>query len=70
MSDVGAIRDWWAEHPMTYGETHGQAAYGADESYQPGTRAFFDRIDAEFHSWNQPLHGKDPFDCLFPFADY
>jgi ubiquinone/menaquinone biosynthesis C-methylase UbiE len=70
MSDVGQVRDWWAEHPMTYGETHGESEYGRGEAYERGTREFFERIDAEFHSWNTPLHGAEPFDRLFPFAEY
>lgn len=70
MSEAGQIRDWWAEHPMTYGETHGDTAYVGDESYVRGTRAFFDRVDAEFHAWNTPLHGAEPFDRLFPFEDF
>src|SRR5215217_2256793 len=69
VSDVSQVRDWWAENPMTYGETHGEAAY-RDASYDPSTREFFDRVDAEFHSWNKPLHGATPFDRLFPFDEF
>ena len=63
------IQNWWAENPMTYGETHGQAAF-KDGSYEMGTREFFDRIDQEFYSWNQPLHDKNPFDKLFPYEKF
>ena len=69
MSEVGEVRDWWAEHPMTYGETHGETAY-AEGAYEPGSREFFDRVDAEFHSWNTPLHGAEPFDRLFPYREF
>jgi SAM-dependent methyltransferase len=69
MSEVGEIREWWADNPMTYGETHGQASY-REGSYDPETIAFFDRVDAEFHSWNKPLHGAEPFDRLFPFTEF
>lgn len=63
------IQNWWAENPMTYGETHGQTAF-KDGSYEMGTREFFDRIDQEFYSWNKPLHNKRPFDSLFPYEKY
>jgi ubiquinone/menaquinone biosynthesis C-methylase UbiE len=69
MSDVEQVREWWADNPMTYGETHGQATY-REGSYDPSSIEFFDRVDAEFHSWNKPLHGAQPFDRLFPFAEY
>ncbi|MEA2478757.1 MAG: hypothetical protein QOJ07_679 [Thermoleophilaceae bacterium] len=69
MSEVGEIREWWADNPMTYGETHGRASY-REGSYDPETIAFFDRVDAEFHSWNKPLHGAEPFDRLFPFTEF
>ncbi|WP_010304048.1 class I SAM-dependent methyltransferase [Candidatus Odyssella thessalonicensis] len=63
------IQEWWAQNPMTYGETHGQASY-KDGTFEIGTREFFDRIDKEFYSWNQPLHDKKPFDRLFPYDHY
>lgn len=63
------IQNWWAQNPMTYGETHGQAVF-KDGSYEMGTRDFFNRIDQEFYSWNKPLHNKRPFDKLFPFEKY
>jgi ubiquinone/menaquinone biosynthesis C-methylase UbiE len=69
VSEVREIRDWWADNPMTYGETHGQPQY-TEGSYEPGTAEFFERVDAEFHAWNTPLHGARPFDRLFPFEQY
>jgi ubiquinone/menaquinone biosynthesis C-methylase UbiE len=63
------VQQWWAENPMTYGSTHGQAAY-MDGSFDLGSRAFFERLDQEFYSWNLPLHDKRPFDRLFPYSKY
>jgi ubiquinone/menaquinone biosynthesis C-methylase UbiE len=68
------IRQWWAEYPMTYGEEHGNTQY-QDASgavrVSLGTREFFDRADATFYGWNEPLHGVDgPFSRLFDFASY
>ncbi len=63
------IQNWWARNPMTYGQTHGQTAFD-DGSYEMGTREFFERIDEQFYSWNQPLHSHKPFDKLFPFEKY
>jgi SAM-dependent methyltransferase len=69
MSEVRDVREWWADNPMTYGETHGRAEY-AEGAYEPGTPAFYERVDREFHSWNKPLHGQAPFDRLFPFDEF
>lgn len=71
MSDLhsGDVREWWAANPMTYGSTHGTAAY-EDGTYEPGSLAFFDRLDREFFSWNRNLHGAAPFDRLFPYGAY
>ena len=63
------IQDWWAQNPMTYGETHGQTSY-KDKHFEMGTREFFDRIDEEFYSWNKPLHNQKPFDKLFSYEQY
>lgn len=62
MSDaVSDVREWWAEHPMTYGEVHGGSA-------EPlGTPAFFADVDARFLEWNRPLHGERPFERIFPY---
>lgn len=62
-ADVGA---WWARNPMTYGMTHGRTDYG-DAEPALGSAAFFDRVDAVFLGWNQPLHGDRPFERIFPF---
>jgi len=63
------IQNWWAENPMTYGETHGQTSY-KEGDYAMGTKEFFDRVDQEFYSWNKPLHLHKPFDRLFPYQQY
>ncbi len=63
------VQDWWAENPMTYGETHGKTNY-SDANYQIGTKEFFDRVDREFYSWNKPLHDQKPFDRLFSYEEY
>ena len=64
-----SIQEWWTQNPMTYGETHGQTNY-TDGVYSMGTKDFFDRVDQEFYSWNQPLHDQKPFDRLFPYDLY
>lgn len=69
MKDKNSIRDWWANNPMTYGDTHGRTDYGKD-SLTMGTQPFFERMDREFFGWNKPLHGKKPFDRLFPYERY
>lgn len=69
MTGSKEVQDWWSDHPMTYGATHGQTEY-EDGGYEMGTREFFLRLDAEFYSWNKPLHRKRPFDCLFPFEKF
>lgn len=69
MNDKKDIREWWAQNPMTYGETHGRAEY-REGGYDLGTREFFERVDAEFFDWNKPLHSDRPFGRLFPFGDY
>ena len=62
MSDVaGQVREWWADHPMTYGDVHGQSAEAL------GTPAFFAEVDARFLEWNRPLHGARPFERIFPY---
>lgn len=69
MTPNGEVRDWWADHPMTYGAEHGDTRY-ADGDVEFGSRAFFDRLDDEFYLWNRPLHGTRPFDKLFPYGEY
>ncbi|MBF0136818.1 MAG: class I SAM-dependent methyltransferase [Magnetococcus sp. DMHC-1] len=63
------VRSWWARHPMTYGEVHGQSRYDGAE-HTLGTLDFFNKLDAVFHAWNHPLHGQRPFSRLFPFDRY
>ena len=69
MTDNKDVLEWWSEHPMTYGSTHGETEY-EDGSYEIGTREFFERLDEEFFHWNSPLHNERPFDRLFPFDEY
>jgi ubiquinone/menaquinone biosynthesis C-methylase UbiE len=62
MSDaVSEVREWWAEHPMTYGDVHGESAESV------GTPEFFAEVDARFLDWNRPLHGERPFERIFPY---
>ncbi len=69
MTASGEVRDWWADHPMTYGAGHGDSRYD-DGDVAFGSRAFFDRLDEEFYSWNRPLHDARPFGKLFPYGVY
>lgn len=63
------IQSWWADNPMTYGETHGTTAF-KEGDYSMGDMDFFNRIDQEFYNWNKPLHIHKPFDNLFPYEAY
>jgi len=67
------VRKWWAEFPMTYGDEHGNTLYG-DAGSDPiafGSREFFERADATFYRWNEPLHGDGgPFSKLFDYDAY
>ena len=69
MADTRDVRSWWAEHPMTYGDVHGDATWHGREA-QPGTPEFFAEVDRKFLSWNAPLHGRRPFERLFPYDAY
>lgn len=69
MTKPHAIRDWWARNPMTYAQVHGGNSFD-DRDYTLGSREFFERLDQEFYSWNAPLHGKRPFDRLFPYDEF
>jgi SAM-dependent methyltransferase len=69
MSEDREVQAWWRDHPMTYGSVHGETRY-ADGAFEMGTPPFFERLDREFYSWNRPLHGKRPFDRLFPYERY
>ncbi len=70
-----AIANWWAEHPMTYGEDHGSFEYVDENGVRtvalPGSREFFERADRRFYSWNSIHHLEDaPFGRLFDYAQY
>ncbi|HVP29452.1 MAG TPA: class I SAM-dependent methyltransferase [Myxococcota bacterium] len=71
-----AIRDWWAAHPMTYGEEHGEASYRDAEGrivrVERGSRRFFELADERFYAWNEPHHepGGRPFGRLFDYDRY
>jgi ubiquinone/menaquinone biosynthesis C-methylase UbiE len=69
MADTRDVQSWWAEHPMTYGDVHGESRWDGEDA-QPGTVAFYDRVDREFLGWNRPLHGRRPFDRIFPYDEY
>jgi ubiquinone/menaquinone biosynthesis C-methylase UbiE len=69
MNDRAEVREWWADRPMTYGETHGEAAWGERQA-ELGTKEFFDEVDRRFYEWNDPLHGDRPFSRLFPYGRY
>ena len=57
-----AIRDWWADAPMTYAEDHGHVEYrlpdGSMERVEIGTQRFYELADAVFFRWNEPLHDE------------
>ncbi len=69
------IRQWWADAPMTYGETHGETEYhlpdGTVEKVEIGSRRFFELADQRFYGWNTPLHQPDgPFSAIFDYGAY
>jgi SAM-dependent methyltransferase len=64
------VARWWAEHPQTYGDVHGDDTFEG-EKHERGSRDFFERADRTFLSWNEPLHGaRGPFAKLFPYERY
>lgn len=70
-----AIRDWWADAPMTYAEDHGHVEYrlpdGSIESVQIGTKRFYELADSVFYRWNQPLHNDSgKFGRIFDYQKY
>jgi 2-polyprenyl-3-methyl-5-hydroxy-6-metoxy-1,4-benzoquinol methylase len=67
-----AIRQWWADYPMTYGDEHGNTVYDANGTrVSLGTREFFEKADDTFYRWNEPRHGVDGrFSRLFDFKKY
>jgi SAM-dependent methyltransferase len=52
---------------MTYGATHGAPVYSEGGRVELGSPEFFAQVDRQFYEWNKPLHGKRPFDRLFPY---
>ena len=71
----GEVKRWWADNPMTYGATHGQATYvaadGAVRELALGTREFFTHVDDTQARWNTPLERNGvPFGQLFPYDAY
>lgn len=65
-----AIRRFWADFPMTYGDEHGNTAYG-EAAVSIGSKEFFEKADATFYRWNEPLHSPEgAFAKLFPYPDY
>jgi SAM-dependent methyltransferase len=69
VQNVADVKSWWAENPMTYGEVHGRDEF-ADGKFERLDRAYFERLDQEFYSWNTPLHGHVPFSKIFPYGKY
>lgn len=73
-SERRAVKQWWADNPMTYGRTHGEGVYksqSGDERFALGTREFFERVDETFYRWNTPLHADGiPFATFFPYSRY
>lgn len=67
--DKKSIQNWWAENPMTYGETHGQPNLG-NVDHTLGTEAFFGSLDNRFYEWNLPLHTDQKFGKIFPYEKY
>ena len=65
------IRQWWADFPMTYGDEHGNTEYRDGVPVSLGSREFFEKADATFYRWNEPLHLPDaPFGRLFDYPRY
>ncbi|MBP7711993.1 MAG: methyltransferase domain-containing protein [Gammaproteobacteria bacterium] len=70
-----AIKGWWADFPMTYGDVHGDTAYqsegGQVVNADLGSPEFFDRADERFYQWNLPLHdGAHRFGRLFEYVRF
>ena len=74
-SERAAVKQWWADNPMTYGKTHGESVYvdsaGREQQIAFGTRSFFERVDETQYKWNLPLHDNGvPFGRVFPYGKY
>jgi ubiquinone/menaquinone biosynthesis C-methylase UbiE len=70
-----AIKAWWADFPMTYGDVHGNTAYQSGDGQVVGARLgskeFYERADARFYQWNLPLHdGNRHFARLFDYPRF
>jgi 2-polyprenyl-3-methyl-5-hydroxy-6-metoxy-1,4-benzoquinol methylase len=70
-----AIRDWWADAPMTYAEDHGHVEYrladGRMERVEIGTRRFYELADSVFFRWNEPLHNDSgKFGSIFDYERF
>ncbi len=70
-----AIRNWWAEYPMTYGYEHGFATYTREDGtivkVEIGTCEFFELADKTFYQWNQSRHNETGyFGRIFDYEAY
>ncbi|WP_085902013.1 class I SAM-dependent methyltransferase [Kiloniella majae] len=70
-----AVRDWWADNPMTYGQEHGVTDYvdpdGTVRKVEFGSREFFETADKTFFQWNLPLHNdKGTFGKIFDYEKF
>jgi SAM-dependent methyltransferase len=67
---VEDVASWWAEHPQTYGDLHGEDRFDGQE-HALGSREFFEEADGRLLEWNHNLHTEaGPFGSLFPYARY
>jgi len=70
-TDTTDIEKYWADNPQTYGKEDGKAKYedptGNQINLDLGNKAFFDKVDETFYSWNKPLHQSEG-DSFLPFA--
>lgn len=70
-----AIRDWWADNPMTYGFEHGVTSYTLEDGSQVevriGSREFFELADRTFYEWNENIHDQTGrFGKIFDYGRY
>lgn len=71
MSEAEKIENWWAENPMTYGESaHGSTDYGDGVEISFGSKEMFDKVDSRFYGWNKSLHEERHFSKIFPYEKY
>jgi ubiquinone/menaquinone biosynthesis C-methylase UbiE len=74
-AERAAVKQWWADNPMTYGRTHGTAVYvdesGHEQEVGFGSRRFFEQVDETQYRWNLPLHANNvPFARVFPYSRF